>query len=59
MNIKFPFGVVVATLFMLCSCDSTTNEIGVSLTDDMDDLEVSSRIFYASSRSVAVNSVVH
>ena len=58
MNIKFPFCVVVALVFMFCSCDTTTNEIGVSLTDDIDDVEVSSSVFYASSRSVAVNSVV-
>lgn len=53
----------ILTLFavlslILISCDETTENIGVSLTDNVDHLEVASSFFNVTSRSVAVDSVV-
>ena len=58
MNIKLWLGVAAITSVILVSCDDTTNEIGVSLTDNVDHLEVSTSTFYARTRSVPVKSVV-
>ena len=58
MKFKFLFGVAVATLLAFSSCDDTTNGIGISLTDNVDHLEVSTNTFYATSRSVGIPSVV-
>lgn len=47
-----------ALCLILISCDETTENIGVSLTDNVDHLEVASSLFNVTSRSVAVDSVV-
>ena len=48
----------MCALLLLAACDDTTDSIGISLTDNSDQLAVSSSIFKAFSRSVAVDSVV-
>lgn len=52
------FQAAILALLILSSCDDTTNDIGISLTENTDKLAVTSNIFEASSRSVAVDSVV-
>ena len=39
MKLKYLVGVML-TMFILSSCDDTTNEIGTSLIHDMDNLDV-------------------
>ncbi len=59
MRLNFLLGVAVVSAVMFCaSCDSTTNEIGTTLTDNVDHLEITSNTYYATSRSVEVTSVV-
>lgn len=53
----FQFAAILAAFF-LSSCDETTNEIGTSLTNQADQLAITTSIFEASSRSVAVDSVI-
>ncbi|MBO4849495.1 MAG: DUF4270 domain-containing protein [Prevotella sp.] len=48
----------ISALMLLSACDDTTDDIGISLTDNSDQLAVSSSVFQAFSRSVAVDSVV-
>ena len=45
------------TMFILSSCDDTTNEIGSSLIHDMDNLDVSTDTFKVSSRTLVADSV--
>lgn len=56
--ISFFGAAVVSVMMLITSCDSTTNEIGTSLTDKVDHLEITSNTYYATSRSVEVPSVV-
>ncbi|MBP5506609.1 MAG: DUF4270 domain-containing protein [Prevotella sp.] len=58
MKLKFLLGVAVATLMVFTACEDTTDGIGISLTDNVDHLEVSTNTFYATTRSVGINSVV-
>ena len=58
MKLRFLLGVAVATFMVFASCEDTTDGIGISLTDNEDHLEVSTNTFYATTRSVAINSVV-
>lgn len=58
MKLKFLLGVAVASLLAFSACDDTTDDIGISLTDNVDHLEVSTSTFYATSRSVGIPSVV-
>ncbi len=58
MKLNFLLGVATACLLTFSACDDTTDEIGVSLTDNVDHLEVSTSTFYAHTRSVAVPSVM-
>lgn len=58
MKLYYLLGVAVVSLLTFSSCDETTDEIGISLTDNVDHLEVSSSTFYASTRSVGIPSVV-
>ena len=45
------------TMFILSSCDDTTNEIGTSLIHDMDHLDVTTDTFKVSSRTLVADSV--
>lgn len=58
MKLKILLGVAVASLLAFSACDDTTDDIGISLTDNVDHLEVSTSTFYATSRSVGIPSVV-
>ena len=58
MKLYYLLGVAIVSLLTFSSCDETTDEIGISLTDNVDHLEVSSSTFYASTRSVGIPSVV-
>ncbi|MBR7053369.1 MAG: DUF4270 domain-containing protein [Prevotella sp.] len=58
MNTRFLSTAAMCALLLLAACDDTTDSIGISLTDNSDQLAVSSSIFKAFSRSVAVDSVV-
>ena len=58
MKLKFLLGAAVATLLAFSACDDTTDEIGISLTDNVDHLEVSTNTFFATTRSVGINSVI-
>jgi hypothetical protein len=49
-------GVILS--LALFSCDNTTDEIGSSLTNNVDHLEVATSVFNVESRSVVVDSVV-
>ncbi|MBQ6652649.1 MAG: DUF4270 domain-containing protein [Prevotella sp.] len=44
--------------FTLGSCDDTTDSIGVSLTDDMDHLQIATDTFDVSTRSIVAGSVL-
>ena len=52
------FQAAILAALILSSCDDTTNDIGISLTDNVDKLAIATSTFEASSRSVAVDSVV-
>ena len=52
------FQTAILAILLLSSCDDTTNDIGISLTDNVDRLAVATSTFEAFSRSVAVDSVV-
>ena len=52
------FQTAILALLILSSCDDTTNDIGISLTENVDKLAVATSTFDASSRSVAVDSVI-
>ena len=52
------FQAAILAILLLSSCDDTTNDIGISLTDRVDQLAIATSVFDASSRSVAVDSVV-
>ncbi|MBO4486538.1 MAG: DUF4270 domain-containing protein [Prevotella sp.] len=56
MKFRYLVGVML-TMFILSSCDDTTNEIGSSLIHDMDNLDVSTDTFKVSSRTLVADSV--
>ena len=56
MKLKYLVGVML-TMFILSSCDDTTNEIGTSLIHDMDNLDVTTDTFKVSSRTLVADSV--
>ena len=58
MNIKFMLSIVAAAALLFVSCDDTTDTVGISLIDDADQIQVTSNVFYATSHSVSVDSVV-
>ena len=57
MKIKF-IAALAASVLMLASCDETTNTLGITLNTTADNLAVASNTFKASSRSVAIESVI-
>ncbi len=58
MNIRFMLSIAAAVALLLISCDDTTDDIGISLTDNADQIQISSEVFTATSRSVAAKSIV-
>lgn len=56
MKLKYLVGIML-TMFILSSCDDTTNEIGTSLIHDMDHLDVTTDTFKVSSRTLVADSV--
>jgi hypothetical protein len=58
MKIRHLATIMASVLIGLSSCDDTTESIGLSLTDKVDHLSISSSVFEATTRSVAVNSVI-
>ena len=58
MNIKFMLSIVAAASLLLISCDDTTDDVGISLIDNADQIQVTSDVFYSTSRSVSVDSVI-
>ena len=57
MNIRF-FASLALALLTLASCDETTETLGTSLNTTTDHLDVVSSSFSATSRSVAIESVL-
>ena len=49
---------VVLTAIAISSCDETTGELGSSLTSDNDNLDIQDAVFYATSKTYAVDSVL-
>lgn len=58
MKLRFLYSATAIILAALSSCENSTDEIGISLTDNVDHLEVTTNTFYATSRSVSVDSVI-
>ncbi|MCR5132065.1 MAG: DUF4270 domain-containing protein [Prevotella sp.] len=56
MKFKYLLSAVF-TVAMVSACDDTTNDIGTSLTHDMDNLDVTTDTFQVSSRSIIADSV--
>lgn len=57
MRNKF-FSILAVAALSLAACDDTTEGLGVSLTDTMDYLEISTDTFMVSTQSIAVDSVL-
>ena len=57
MKLRTLAGILLATLF-LSACDDTTNDIGISLVNNMDNLNISTDTFTVSTRSIVADSVL-
>jgi len=57
MKIKFSLAALIAA-FAMTACDETTDSIGVSLTDNMDHLEIVADTFTVSTQSILADSVL-
>ncbi|HEY9551160.1 MAG TPA: DUF4270 family protein, partial [Prevotella sp.] len=58
MKIKIIAVFAVAASFALTACDDTTNELGSSLTNNVDQLNISTETFEVSTQSIKANSVL-
>lgn len=58
MKIRNFVGIVLIASLTLTACDDTTNELGTSLTDKMDQLNISTDTFEVSTRSIIADSVL-
>ena len=58
MKIRNFAGIVLIASLTLTACDDTTNELGTSLTDKMDQLNISTDTFEVSTRSIIADSVL-
>lgn len=56
MKLKYLLSALLAVA-LLAACDDTTNDIGTSLTHDMDNLDVATDTFQVQSRSLIADSV--
>ena len=52
------FACIILASFTIISCDDTTDGIGTSLTDNRDNLDISTDTFYVSTKSVVADSVL-
>jgi hypothetical protein len=52
------FACTILASFVIISCDDTTDGIGTSLTDNRDNLEISTDTFYVSTKSIVADSVL-
>ncbi|WP_309546399.1 DUF4270 family protein [Hoylesella enoeca] len=57
MKLQLLGGLLIAIL-ALSSCDDTTNDIGSSLTNNIDKLEITTDTFTISTRSISADSVL-
>lgn len=57
MNIKYWASLALASFFFM-SCDDTTDNIGSSLTDNIDKLHITTDTFNVSTRSIVADSVL-
>lgn len=57
MEIKKALAIVFSIGALLCSCDDTTDNIGKSLVDDMDNLKATSKVFAVKTSSQLADSV--
>ena len=58
MKFRFLAGLAFLASFMFTACDDTTDQIGISLVNNMDNLHVSTDTFTLSTRSIVVDSVL-
>lgn len=58
MKLKYLAGLILLASFIFTSCDDTTDEIGISLVNNMDNLNVSTDTFKLSTRSIIADSVL-
>jgi hypothetical protein len=52
------FACIALASFTIISCDDTTDGIGASLTDNRDNLDISTDTFYVSTKSIIADSVL-
>jgi len=52
------FACILLASFTIISCDDTTDGIGASLTDNRDNLDISTDTFYVSTKSIIADSVL-
>ena len=58
MKIRTFAGILFTASLTLIACDDTTNELGMSLTDKMDHLNISTDTFEVTTRSIQADSVL-
>ena len=50
--------VLAFAALMFTACDDTTDNVGISLTNSLDNLQISTDTFMVSTRSIAADSVL-
>ena len=55
---SFGLACIILASFTIISCDDTTDGIGTSLTDNRDNLDISTDTFYVSTKSIVADSVL-
>lgn len=58
MKFRFLAGLAFLATFVFTACDDTTDQIGISLVNNMDNLNVSTDTFKLSTRSIVADSVL-
>ena len=58
MKCRFLAGLAFLAAFVFTACDETTDHIGISLVNNMDNLDISTDTFTLSTRSIVVDSVL-
>lgn len=57
-SMKKSFAALLATIVCFIACDDTTDKVGGSIIPENDVIEIQSKTYYASTRSIAVDSVL-
>ena len=57
-NMKKSFATLLAAIVCCIACDDTTDKIGGSIIPENDNIEIKSKTYHASTRSIAVDSVL-